>query len=475
MFSTKRGVSLSMDRMIAAVALLFCSIAVSGTPALGATKKQDATAAAANPDETGFVATAVPAGETLHLTVGRSISIHTKTRLKRVYVGNPAVLDSVTQSPNEIVISAKTPGSSPLLLSDESGHSRVYYVVSDLNIEGLQSDLTATFPNDHLRAESQEGRVSVYGTVNSDASASAALKLAALYSKDVGNSLFVDPERLRQVRLQVRIIEVDRSKVNQFGINLFSGGNNIGNYTSTQFPVATQIANTATQTTFQASDPLSFLFYNTNLNVGAAIRDLENRNILQILAEPNITTLSGQKASFLSGGEFPFPVVQGSAGSLPTVTIQFRSYGVKLEFTPIVNPDGTIQLHVAPEVSALDYTNAVTIAGFTIPALSTRRADTQVRLHDGQSFAISGLLDRRTTDTLSQVPGLGQLPILGNLFKSKNINHSTVELIVMVTPTIVTAANAANTVAPKPVLPIPLLDPAQFDNKIPPEIKESKN
>jgi pilus assembly protein CpaC len=422
-----------------------------------------------------MVSTAVPTGDALHLSVGHSIAIHTALRLKRIYVGNPKVLDSVTETPNDVIISAKEPGTSPLLVTDESGHTRVYYVVSDLNVEGLQSDLAATFPNDHLKAEAKEGRVSVYGTVDSDASAKAVLKLASMYSKDVGDSLFINPAQVQQVRLQVRFVEVDRSKLNQFGINIFSGGNNIGNLTSSAFPVSTQIQVAATQTTFQASDPLNFVFYNTNLNVGAAIRDLENRNILQILAEPNITTLSGQKASFLSGGEFPFPVVQSSGGSFPTVAIQFRSYGVKLDFTPQVNANGTIELHVAPEVSALDYTNSVTIAGFTVPALSTRRADTQVQLRDGQSFAISGLLDRRTTDNLSQVPVLGQLPILGNLFRSKNINRSTVELIVIVTPTIVSASTPALGPQPEPVLPIPLLDPAKFDNKIPLEEKESKN
>lgn len=425
--------------------------------------------------ETEMVSTAVPAGDALHLSVGHSIAIHTAMRLRKIYVGNPKVLDSVTETPNDLIISAKEPGTSPLLVTDESGHTRVYYVVSDLNVDGLQSDLTATFPNDHLRAEAKEGRVSVFGTVDSDASAKAVLKLASMYSKDVGDSLFINPPLPQQVRLQVRIVEVDRSKLNQFGINIFSGGNNIGNLTSFAFPVSPQIQVAATQTTFQASDPLNFLFYNTNVNVGVAIRDLENRNILQILAEPNITTISGEKASFLSGGEFPFPVVQASGGSIPTVTIQFRPYGVKLDFTPQVNADGTIRLHVVPEVSALDYANAVAIAGFTVPALSTRRADTQVQLRDGQSFAISGLLDRRTTDSLSQVPGLGQLPILGNLFKSKNINHSTVELIVIVTPTIVSSSTPALGPDPQPVLPIPLLDPAKFDNKIPPEEKESKN
>ena len=137
-------------------------------------------------------------------------------------------------------------------------------------------------------------------------------------------------------------------------------------------------------------------------------------------------------------------MVQGSSGGLTSITIQFRPYGVKLDFTPIVNDDGTVQLKVAPEVSALDYTNAVTISGYTIPAISTRRAETQVELRDGQSFAISGLLDHRTTDIFNKMPGIGDVPILGQLFRSKNVNHSTVELMVIVTPTIVDPLNDAD-------------------------------
>ena len=210
---------------------------------------------------------------------------------------------------------------------------------------------------------------------------------------------------------------------------------------------------------------MNLLFYNFDVNFGLTLQDLQNKNIAQILAEPTITTLSGQKASFLAGGEFPFPVVQGSSGGLTSITIQFRPYGVKLEFTPVVNDDGTIQLKVAPEVSALDYTNAVTISGYTIPAISTRRADTQVELRDGQSFAISGLLDHRTTDIFSKMPGIGDVPVLGQLFRSKNVNHSTVELMVVVTPMIVDPlTDTTSPVVPK--LPVPMLDPMQFDKKM---------
>jgi pilus assembly protein CpaC len=176
-----------------------------------------------------------------------------------------------------------------------------------------------------------------------------------------------------------------------------------------------------------------------------------------VLAEPTLTTVSGLTARFLSGGEFPFPVIQpgGGAGSAASVTIQFRPYGVKVDFTPTVSADGIIHLKLSPEVSALDYSNAVTISGYTIPALSTRRAETEVEIRDGQSFVVSGLLDHRTTEMMSKVPGIGDVPILGQLFRSKNFNHSVVELVIIVTASVVDPlnSNAVSTAEPKFVLP----------------------
>jgi pilus assembly protein CpaC len=276
-------------------------------------------------------------------------------------------------------------------LWDEWGQSATYLVYSDLDVEGLAKQLRAALPNDVVKVEGEEDRVALSGTVFNDASAEAAGKLAALYTKNVVNSVIVAQPHTSQVKLQVEIIEVDRSKLEQFGINLFTEGRNPAASTTGQFP-STQTYTPGSGTapaTLTTSNPLNLSFFRFGTNFGFTLQDLQDRQIAQILAEPTITTLSGQKGSFLAGGEFPFPVVQGSSGGLTSITIQFRPYGVKLDFTPVVNSDGTIQLKVAPEVSALDYTNAVTISGYTIPAISTRRAETQVELRDGQSFVVS--------------------------------------------------------------------------------------
>lgn len=213
------------------------------------------------------------------------------------------------------------------------------------------------------------------------------------------------------------------------------------------------------------SDPLNIFLFSKALNAGVTIKDLEQKQILQVLAEPTLTAMSGQSARFLSGGEFPYPVVQGGVGTSVAISIMFQPYGVKVDFTPTVNADGTIRLKVAPEVSALDYSNAVTISGFTIPALSTRRAETEVEIKSGQSFAVSGLLDHRTTESLSHLPGIGNLPILGQLFRSKAYNHSVVELVVLVTATVVDPLT--DTTKPmEPKFVVPNMNDKSFDSKV---------
>ena len=188
---------------------------------------------------------------------------------------------------------------------------------------------------------------------------------------------------------------------------------------------------------------MNIFLYRPDLNLGAMIQDLEEKNIAQILSEPNLMARSGEPAKFLAGGEFPFPVVQGGTGNGTAITIVFKPYGVKLEFTATVVGD-EIRLKIAPEVSTLDFTNAVTISGYEVPALSTRRAETDVVLKNGQSFGIAGLLDRRTTIQLSKVPGIGDIPLIGELFKSHSVNKTNTDLLVMVTPTIVDPANGAD-------------------------------
>jgi pilus assembly protein CpaC len=212
------------------------------------------------------------------------------------------------------------------------------------------------------------------------------------------------------------------------------------------------------------SDFLNIFVARTDINLGAVVKALQQRNLLQILAEPNLIAVNGKEASFLAGGEFPFPIAQPSAGGVSTVTISFREFGVRLKFTPVIQPNGNIHLRVVPEVSTLDFTNAVTVAGTTVPAISTRKADTEFELQDGQSFVIAGLIDNRVTDIASKVPWLGDIPVLGNFFKSKSVQKSKGELMVLCTARRI----SPNAQAPAgPVNPEPMLDKGKFDAKKP--------
>ncbi len=409
----------------------------------------------------------------LHLLIGHSMFLKTTDKLHRVYVGSPKVLQSFIPSPKEVVITAIAPGTSSVALWNTAGQSVLYEVSADLDVTKLRRSIQDALQGQDIHVDSHEGRVYLSGTVLGEDSYKHALQLASLYSKDVVSSLAVTYVHPQQVRLQVRIAEVDRAKLDQFGFNFFSGGTNTSSTTTGQFSSlsttqtssSTSAAGKAIETALTVSNPLNFFLYNSKLNIGATMADLEAHNVLQILAEPSITTVSGHEGDFLSGGEFPYPVIQGGAGNFASVTIMFRPYGVKLQFTPTVNPDGTILLKVAPEVSALDYTNTVTISGYTIPAISTRRAETEVELRSGQSFSISGLLDHRTTVLLNKTPGIANVPILGELFKSKNNNHSVDELVVIVTASIVDPLHQ-NTPAKLPKDVLPNLSVDQFDKSV---------
>ena len=211
------------------------------------------------------------------------------------------------------------------------------------------------------------------------------------------------------------------------------------------------------------SDALNLFLFRRDLNVGATVRALQNRRLLEVLAEPNVLAINGKPASFLAGGEFPYPTLQGGGAGLGAVTIQFREFGIRITFLPVVTPNGTIRLKVTPEVSSLDFANGLVFQGFTIPGLNVRKVQTEIELETGQSFAIGGLLDNRITENLSKVPGLGDIPLLGKLFQSRSVNKNNTELLVLVTPEVVRPIPADQ---PKPEIEFPKTD-FMTDHKAP--------
>ncbi|HEV2383042.1 MAG TPA: type II and III secretion system protein family protein [Terriglobia bacterium] len=425
----------------------------------------------------GLAEETTPEAEPLHILVGKSVVINMQTRLKRVLVSNPVVIEGVATSPTQVVVEAKAAGTSSLILWDETGRSRMLDVMVDVDVSGLRTAIERAYPNQKIQAQADGGRLILSGTVADQHAEDDLVKMAGIYSKDIVDSLGQAQIHDRQILLEVKIAEIDRTRLNQLGFNIFStgAGNTPGIVTTQQFgpPSGTGAGETVTgtshgtTTTFNFTNLLNLFLFRPDINLGATVEALETKNVLQILAEPNLLALNGKKASFLAGGEFPVPIVQGGQ-AIGVVTIQFRPFGVRLDFTGYINADNTIRLQVAPEVSTLDFTNAVTISGFTVPALSTRRAETEIELRDGQAFGIAGLLDQRVQDQLNKIPGIGDIPILGQLFRSKSVQKSRSELLVLVTPHIVdpvrTGAQMASQI-PKPAEPY--LKTPGFDHSLP--------
>jgi pilus assembly protein CpaC len=283
----------------------------------------------------------------------------------------------------------------------------------------------------------------------------------------------------------VRFASVDRSLERQLGINLFNlgAGNTIGGISTGQFSPPTISGSSGTSSTSFGSSGSSAAFSNElnilgfypGLGIGASIEASQVRGLVQVLAEPNLIAADGKEASFLAGGEFPYPVVQGtSAGGSTAVSIEFKEYGVRLNFIPTVTPRGTIRLQVAPEVSALDFTNAVTLSGFVVPAITSRRVNTEVELKDGDTFVIGGLLDNTETESFQKIPFLGDIPILGKFFQSMTRTKNNSELIVLVTPEIV-APIAAGQEVPALKYPVQFLPPNSNIPMHQPDAKTAEN
>src|SRR6185369_10404142 len=252
-----------------------------------------------------------------------------------------------------------------------------------------------------------------------------------------------------QVLLRVRFAEVSRTALTELGVGLFTsplGVNNVLGRTSTQqFPAPTWTDQkwtkdglgfgdpvSSAEGKFSISDFLNLFFFSEKYDLGAAIRALQNRGLFESLAEPNLVAESGKEASFLAGGEFPIPVAQGSGNNLG-ITVSFKEFGVRLNFTPTVIGN-RVHLKVKPEVSSLDFANAVVLNGFRFLSLSTRRTETEIELLDGQTFAIAGLLNSSMNSTLQKIPGIGDIPILGKLFQTKQAAKDRTELVVIITP-----------------------------------------
>src|ERR1700704_3023685 len=412
----------------------------------------------------------------LRVMVGKSLLINTTERLKRISVTDPGIAYATVITPTQILVHGRAPGEVSLLIWDELERSRSFDLRVDVDVSAVAEEEKRVFPDEQITVTPSRAAVVLSGHVSTEDVAKRAGELASAYSPKVVNVLTFGPVGAQEVLLQVKFAEVDRTALTQLGVNFVSTGaaNIVGTTTTGQYGGfgPQQITQTTGQgNTITAnqtiSNVLNLFLFRPDIHFGAVIEALQNKNLLQILAEPNLIAVNGKEASFLAGGQFPFPIVQPGAG-FTAVSISFKEFGVRLQFTPVIMPNGNIHLKVAPEVSTLDFANALTISGFTVPALSTRKAETEFELQDGQSFVIAGLMDNRVTDIYNKIPGLGDIPILGNFFRSKSAQKNKSELMVLCTVRRISPSGQAPTPPPNPQ---PFLNPEKFDKTNPEGIK----
>lgn len=362
---------------------------------------------------------------------GSSALLVNPVPLSRFSVGDPSIAEATVLSPTEVLLNGKGLGTTTLLIWDNSGQVRVNSVEVTADAPALQRFLKQLMPDEDIQVSASGNTVTVSGNVKDPNSVARALDMAKGTGATIIDNL-VAPQAV-QVLVRVRFAEINRTALRDWATR-FSTLNPHRLDTDGDWSGATDPT--------VGSDAITFLLNSGNANIQAFIAAATQKGDLRTLAEPNLMTLPGKEAYFLAGGEFPYPSVQGGSSS-GAVSIVFKDFGIKLRFTPNIARNGAIRLKVAPEVSSLDFANGLTIQGFEIPSLRTRRAETEVELREGQYLAIAGLLDNETTRNLTKIPILGDIPILGELFRSRGIRDRRTELLVIVTPELVQASDSA--------------------------------
>jgi pilus assembly protein CpaC len=360
---------------------------------------------------------------------GASALLVNTTAIQRFSIGDPQVAEAVVVSPTEVLINGKTLGTTSLFLWDNSGNIKLYSIEVTADAAGLQRYLTSVLEGERVDVTASGNVVTLSGQVRDASVANRAVEIAKGSGATIVDNL-TTPEAV-QVQLRVRFAEANKSAIKSFRMqvetlnpqHLNDNGDWIGSY------------NSVPGGSFQEGT-IDVGLFNANASIEALIRFLQSKGDLRSLAEPNLVTLPGKEASFLAGGEFPYPAVQGGGGN-NAVSIVFKEFGIRLRFTPVITRNGSIRLKVAPEVSALDFSNPLIFGGFTIPSLLSRRAETEIEMKDGQYLAIAGLMDNRMQDNMTKIPVLGDIPILGQFFRSKDARQQRTELLVLVSPKLI--------------------------------------
>jgi pilus assembly protein CpaC len=368
--------------------------------------------------------------QVVSVSKGASALLVNTTAIQRFSIGDPAVAEAVVVSPTEILINGKTLGTTSLFLWDNTGQIKLYSVEVTADAPGLQRYLSSVLTGERIDVMASGNVVTLSGTVRDASVANRAVEIAKGSGATIVDNL-TTPEAV-QVLLNVRFAEVNKSAIKEFRSQLATlnvhrlddHGDWIGS------------SNTNPDNGAFSDGVVDLGLFNANASIELLIRALTSKGLLKSLAEPNLIALPGREASFLAGGEFPYPAVQGG-GANNAVSIVFKEFGIRLKFTPTITRGGSIRLKVMPEVSSLDFSNPLVFGGFTIPSLLTRRAETEVEMKSGQYLAIAGLVDNTMTDNMTKIPLLGDIPILGQFFRSKDARQRRTELLVLVSPKLV--------------------------------------
>jgi pilus assembly protein CpaC len=399
-------------------------------------------------------ASQVEAGR-IELVSGKSIVLRTETAVKRISIANPEIADFNLLSPTEIYLTGKAAGTTNLTMWQDGRVAAVYDLIVSYDVSRLKQQMQEILPAEKdLRVVAANDSLTLSGKVTSAAALSQAISLTRAYAPEGKVTNLVEVGGVHQVMLEVRVAEMSRSLTRRLGINFAIAKGDQSFFVNTLGSLS-QVVSLDDATipggpripfghTFSSAVNSLFRFNTNNTTWTGFVDALQEDGLIKVLAEPNLVTLSGQTATFLAGGEFPIPVPQDNN----TITIDYKQFGVGLNFTPVVLSKDKISMRVAPEVSELDYSTAVRVVGYVVPGLRVRRTATTIELGDGQSFAIAGLLRENMRTVVSKYPLLGDIPVLGALFQSKAFQKEETELIIIVTPHLVKPLDMAKQTLP---------------------------
>jgi pilus assembly protein CpaC len=375
----------------------------------------------------------------VNVLVGQSRVVNFDKPIGRFSVSNSDIAEAVLVAPDQVLVNGKAFGQVNFIAWEQTGGKFIVFdVFVRANLSLIDSQVRALFPKDDIRLSQANGSVVISGSVTDPRTVTQVQSVVEAAGFKAVNMLGSPIKNALQVQLQVRVAEVSRNKLRELGASLAGAPNGNSFFSSPTGPATLNEVDGGAMKYLLAGANL-FLF-NSAINTQALIHALKTEGALRALAEPNLIAMDGEEASFLAGGEYPVPVIQ-SSGERTSVTIIFKPYGVKLNFKPTIIDENHIRLVLEPEVSTIDFATGVKFDGFLIPGLRTRRAKTGIELRDGQSFALAGLLDNNETRTISKIPVLGDIPILGALFKSKSFQKQETELMFFVTAQLVKPVN----------------------------------